>query len=140
MSKATGQVPVNTATVRDFNANNDYFAANIKGNCLNSDQCPIQIKDGDLLLCHYIEKFDFFRDWQANRDRIVLVEPFVPNSLHINYSMVKQFVAIEFGHFFVMRMFNPPMNIEIGVDEISSIAIVDGVLDNDGNLLNNLGK
>lgn len=140
MSKATTQVPVNTATVCDFNANNDYFAVNIKGNCLNSDQCPIQIKDGDLLLCHSIDRFDFFRNWQSYRDKIVMVEPFIPNSLHANYSMVKQFVAIEFGHFFVMRMFNPPMNIEIGIDEISSIAVVDGVLDNDGNLLNNLGK
>ena len=45
-----GTTAFNTNELADYNAANDYFATPISGNCVDSDQCPIRIKDGDLIL------------------------------------------------------------------------------------------
>lgn len=119
---------VKVGDIPDYNAEHDYFATTIKGDCLDHDDCPMRIKDGDLLLCERMERRLFIHKWQQYQNEIILVVPCVPNSLHINHGLVKQFVGVEHGLFLNMRMFNPPMRISIPIDEIKEIAIVNKVI------------
>lgn len=122
-------IDIKTSDIPDYNADHDYFAFTIKGNCLNHDDCPIKIKDGDMLLAQRIERRDFVRNWHAYQNEIVMVTPIPTNSLHVNYALVKQFVGIEHNWFFTMRMFNPDMTIELPIDEIKEISIVKKVIE-----------
>ena len=122
-------IDIKTSDIPDYNADHDYFAFAIKGDCLNHDDCPIRIKDGDMLLAQHIERREFIRNWHAYQNEIVMVEPYVPNSLNINHALVKQLVAVENGWFVVMRMFNPDMTIELPIDEIKEISIVKKVIE-----------
>ncbi len=140
--KNTNKVNIDTATIPNYNANNDYFACTIKGDCLNNDRSPMVIKDGDLLLCHRITKRVFISNWHTYKDKIVLVEPFTrfapyvkqTSGNHYNFggdvqsALVKQFVGVENGFFAVLRMFNPPTTLSINLDEIKEISIIDKVL------------
>lgn len=122
-------IDIKTSDIPDYNADHDYFAFAIKGDCLNHDDCPIKIKDGDLLLAQRIERREFFRNWHAYQKEIVLVTPIPTNSLHVNHALVKQFVGIEHDWFFTMHMFNPDMTIELPIDEIKEISIVKKVIE-----------
>jgi len=122
-------IDIKTSDIPDYNADHDYFAFAIKGDCLNNDDCPIKIKDGDLLLAQRIERREFFRNWHAYQKEIVLVTPIPTNSLHVNHALVKQFVGIEHDWFFTMHMFNPDMTIELPIDEIKEISIVKKVIE-----------
>ena len=117
-----------TNELADYNAANDYFATPISGNCLDSDQCPIRIKDGDLLLCQSVDIHEFRRNWRDYQNEIIMVVPNACNSLHIDFSLAKQFVRMEHEWFVVMRMFNPPQEIELAIDEIEKIAIIKKVI------------
>lgn len=121
-------VKIDTAMIGDYNPGNEYFAITIKGDCLNHDDCPMKIKDGDLLLCERVERRLFFNNWQSFQNEIILVVPCVPNSLNINHALVKQFVDIEHGLFLKMHMFNPDMTIELPIDEIKEISIIKKIL------------
>ena len=81
-----------------------------------------------MLLAQHIERREFIRNWHAYQNEIIMVEPYVPNSLNINHALVKQLVAVENGWFVVMHMFNPDMTIELPIDEIKEISIVKKVL------------
>lgn len=122
------KVKINTSDIGNYNPDYDYFATPITGDCLNSSQCPIRIKDGDLLLCHRVDVRTFRHNWQDYKDAIIVVVPCIPNSLRIRSALAKQFVALEHDWFVVMRMFNPPQTIEIAIDEIEVLAIVDRVI------------
>ena len=121
-------IDIKTSDIPDYNADHDYFATTIKGDCLDHDDCPMKIKDGDMLLCERVERRFFFNNWQSFQNEIILVVPCVPNSLNINHALVKQFVGIEHGWFFVMRMFNPDATIELPIDEIKEISIIKKIL------------
>lgn len=134
---------VKVGDIPDYNADHDYFAITIKGDCLNNDQSPMVIKDGDLLLCHRINRRVFISNWHTYKDRIVLVEPFTRFAPYVKQTsgnhyifggdvqsgLVKQFVGIEHGFFAVLRMFNPPTTLSVNLDEIKEISIIDKVLE-----------
>ncbi len=126
---AITHITLDTAMIADYNAGHEYFATAIKGDCLNSDRSPMAIKDGDMLLCERIGRREFIRNWRAYQNEIVLVVPYVPNSLNISHALVKQFVGVEHGLFAVFRAYNPPMNISIGLDEISEISTVKSIIE-----------
>ena len=121
-------VAIGATEISDLNNKSDYFAATIKGDCLDHDDCPVKIKDGDLLLCRRVDRNEFMRNWRKHRGEIVLIVPATPNSLHINHALVKQFVGVVHGWFVDLRMFNPPLNFDIPIDEIKEISIVKKVL------------
>ena len=114
--------------INNYNAEHDYFASRIAGDCMNHEQSPMQIKGGDMLLCRRLDRREFLSNWQSYKGKIILLEPNTYNSLNINYSLVKQFVEVLHGWFIVMRMYNPPRVFDIPADEVKSIAIVEQIL------------
>lgn len=136
-------IDIKTSDIPDYNADHDYFAFTINGDCLNHDDCPIRIKDGDLLLAHRIERREFMRNWHAYTDKIVLVEPFYrfapyvkqAHGNHYNFggdvqsALVKQFVGVEHGSFALLRMFTPPTVLSINLDEIKEISVIKKVIE-----------
>jgi hypothetical protein len=97
------------------------------GNCLDSPDSPIRIKDGQRLIVHkYNGLFNPYADIDKVRDKICAILYIVEG---VRYAIVKQIVGIdEITGTIRLKYYNPEETIvSLKIDTIEKLYVVDGV-------------
>lgn len=100
-----------------------YVWYNVKGNCLDSSDSPIRIKDGDAVLMHAIPT--------TENSIMFSVREIVCIKLYTGQMFIKHYV---FGNFvsnqLIVRMYNPFKEFYVPINQIDEMFIVDEVQSN----------
>lgn len=116
--------------IPDYDPTRDYYVTNIVGDCMNAPSSPAIVGDGGRVLCHRIDRAEFYKDWERYRGRGVVFRIIDGHPLAKGGNwMIKQFDRIDWGLFLVMRYHNPRITeFSIETDCVTDISIVDMVL------------
>ena len=104
----------------------------VEGDCLDSPDSPIRLKDGQRLRVRELERdegvFHIYRHIEEMRGNVCIIM-FVENGKR--YCLVKEVVGLdELTGSLIMTFYNPKKtNICLKIDSIERVYIVDGVID-----------
>jgi hypothetical protein len=124
--KTIGNIAVKTSDIPGYDNANSYVITNIVGDCMNHPDSPIEVGDGDHVMCHEIDRFEFYRNWERYKGRVIIF--LTVDGVMGGKWYIKQFERIDYSWFMVLRMYNPPKDFAIAIDQVTNIYIVDRIV------------
>ena len=97
-----------------------YYIMVTNGDCMNSNQSPIRIKDGDYIICHYVES------WFDAANRIIVFK--TKGACYIKHLT---FVDMVNGYICVKCYYPQEMELWVKMADVEMLSIVDKVCTND---------
>ncbi len=117
-------VAIKKCDIPGYDDANDYFIIGVVGDCMNHPDSPITVGTGDHVLCHDIDRLEFFKNWERYQGRMIIFS--LDKSLG-GKIYIKQFKRIEHDVFKV-RLYNPPQEWGLPIEFVTDICIVDKVM------------
>lgn len=98
----------------------------VDGDCLNSNDAPMRLQDGQRLKVHRLEGFNPFADIEQVRGKVCVI---IYQADGMRYAVVKEIVGLdEITGSLRLKYYNPEETIvSLKIDTIEGLYLVDGV-------------